>query len=176
MNVLLGVTGSIAAYKAVDLMKLFQENGHRVSVVMTGSACRLIGPLTFETFSPGRVYTGMFHRRTEPLAHIDLCRDHELFLIAPATANIIGKMAGGIADDLLSTLFLAFEKKVIVAPAMNTNMYKNPAVEQNIATLRSRGIMVMDPDDGMLACKDKGPGKLPSKEKIYQVCMEAMND
>ncbi|MCI0470894.1 MAG: phosphopantothenoylcysteine decarboxylase, partial [Candidatus Aminicenantes bacterium] len=111
MNLILGVTGSISAFKAVDIMRIFQKNNHQVSVILTKAAREFIAPLTFETFAPGRVYTDMFPGNRHPLLHIDLAKDNDLLLIAPATANIIGKMANGIADDLLSTVFIAFYKK-----------------------------------------------------------------
>ena len=172
MNVLLGVTGSISAYKAVDILRIFQKNNHGVSVIMTASAQHIIPALTFETFIPGRVYTEMFERKRDPLLHIDVCRDNGLLLIAPATANIIGKMANGIADDLLSTTFLAFYKTVIIAPAMNTHMLENPAVKDNLARLHSRGVHIIEPDAGGLACKDEGKGKLPAPQYIYDRCIK----
>ncbi len=171
MKLLLGVTGSISAYKAVDIMRVFQKNDHEVSVVMTRSAARFIAPLVFETYTPGKVYTHMFAEHQDPLLHINLSKENDLFLIAPATANIIGKMANGIADDLVSTTFLAFYKKVVIAPAMNSYMLENKAVLENISRLKSRGVEVIEPDEGSLACKEGGKGRLPSAEKIYQYCL-----
>jgi phosphopantothenoylcysteine decarboxylase/phosphopantothenate--cysteine ligase len=170
MNVLLGVTGSISAYKAVDIMRLFQKNGHVVRVIMTASVQRFITPLTFETFSPGNVFTGMFEKHQDPLLHINACRDSDLLLIAPATANIIGKIANGIADDLLSAAFLAFYRKVVIAPAMNSYMLENPAVQDNLARLRARGVGIIEPEEGTLACDYKGKGRLPGAQKIYDFC------
>lgn len=172
MNVLLGVTGSISAYKAVDILRIFQKNGHGVSVVMTAAAQQIIPALTFETFSPGRVYTDMFERKRDPLVHIDVCRDNDFLLIAPATANIIGKTANGIADDLLSTVFLAFYKTVIIAPAMNCYMLDNPAVRDNLARLKSRGVEIIEPEEGSLACNYEGKGKLPDPQAIYDHCIK----
>jgi len=172
VNVILGVTGSISAYKAVDILRIFQKNGHGVSVIMTRSARELIRPLTFETFIPGKVYTSMFEAFQDPVLHISICQENDLLLIAPATANIIGKMANGIADDLLSTTFLAFCKPVVIAPAMNEHMLENPVVRENIARLKSRGVDVIEPEEGELACKYEGKGRLPDPERIYNHCME----
>lgn len=172
MNILLGVTGSISAYKAVDIMRLFQKNGHSVRVILTASAQRFITPLTFETFCPGHVYTDMFEPCQDPLVHINICKDSDLMLIAPASANIIGKMANGIGDDLLSTTFLAFFKPVAVAPAMNSYMLDNPAVKENLSRLEARGIGIIDPDEGSLACSDQGRGKLPEPQRIYDFCLK----
>ncbi|MCP4215712.1 MAG: hypothetical protein GY765_13745 [bacterium] len=175
MNILLGVTGSISAYRAVDILRIFQKNKHNVSVVLTDSAREFIPALPFETFSPGNVYTGMFDLHKDPLLHINICNDTDMMLIAPASANIIGKMAGGIADDLLSTIFLAYHKQVVVAPAMNTHMLANPAVQDNLALLKKRGIEIIEPDEGSLACKVEGKGKLPTPERIFQHCMDLIN-
>lgn len=171
MNIILGITGSISAYKAVDIMRLFQKNGHDVSVVLTTHALQFIPPLPFETFCPGRVYTDMFATHQDPLIHINIGRQHDLLLIAPASANIIGKMANGLADDLLSTLYLAFFKTVVVAPAMNSYMLEHPAVQENIAKLRTRGVNILEPVSGSLACKEEGKGKLPNPQEIYDFCL-----
>lgn len=176
MKVLLGVTGSISAYKAVDIMRVFQKNGHEVSVIMTGAGQRFIPALTFETFIPGKVYTAMFDERHEPLLHIDICDDHDLLLVAPATANILAKMANGIADDLLSTVYLAFSKQVVAAPAMNVNMLAHPATQENIARLKKRGVEIIEPDEGSLACKVEGKGKLPDPQRIFETCSVLMTD
>lgn len=176
MNLLLGITGSISAYKSVDILRVFQKNSHSVSVIMTGSAQKLISPIIFETFSPGRVFTDMFERKNDPLLHINLVKDNDLLLVAPATANIIGKFANGIGDDLLSTTFLAWNKKVIISPAMNTNMFNNQAVKENMDKLTERDVLFIEPDEGSLACIEEGKGRLPSKENIYKFCMEKMNE
>jgi phosphopantothenoylcysteine decarboxylase/phosphopantothenate--cysteine ligase len=167
MNIVLGVTGSISAYKAVDILRLFQKNGHQVSVIMTRAAQELIPAYTFETFAPGNVFTKMFVKHQDPVLHVSICDRNDLLLIAPATANIIGKMANGIADDLLSSTYLAFYKKVIIAPAMNTHMLEHPAVRENIARLKAWGVEVIEPVEGSLACKYEGKGKLPAPEDIY---------
>ncbi len=172
MNVVLGVTGSISAYKAVDIMRAFLKNGHDVSVVMTEAALKFIPALPFDTFTPGKVYCDMWEVRQDPLIHINLGKDNDLLLIAPASANTIGKIANGIADDLLSATFLAFNKQVVIAPAMNTNMYEHPAVKENIARLITRGVSVIEPEVGELACRVEGKGKLPSPETIYEHCIK----
>jgi phosphopantothenoylcysteine decarboxylase/phosphopantothenate--cysteine ligase len=172
MNVILGVTGSISAYKAVDIMRLFQKDGHSVSVILTKSAQEFIPALTFETFSPGKVFTDMFVGHQDPVLHIDICGDSDLLVIAPATANMIGKMANGIADDLLSTTFLAFHKTVVVAPAMNCFMLENPAVKDNLARMQARGIGIIEPEEGSLACNYEGKGRLPDPRHIYDYCIK----
>ncbi|MCK4835379.1 MAG: phosphopantothenoylcysteine decarboxylase [Candidatus Aminicenantes bacterium] len=175
MKILLGISGSISSYKAADILRFFQKNSHGVSVIMTENAKKFISPLTFETFIPGQVYDRQFSDHQDPLLHINICNNHDLFLIAPATANVIGKIANGIADDLLSTVFLAFDKKVVIAPAMNTRMYENPAVKDNLSILRSRGVEVIEPEDGSLACTKEGKGRLAEVEKIYNFCLGILN-
>ena len=172
MKLILGVSGSIGAYKAVDIMRVFQKNGHDVTVVMTRAATRIITPLTFETFAPGRVFQELFAEGQDPLLHINLCKENDLLLVAPATANTIGKLANGIADDLLSTLFCAFFKRVVVAPAMNTHMLENPAVGDNIARLKSRGVEIIEAAEGPLANLETGRGRLPDAETIYRHCLK----
>jgi phosphopantothenoylcysteine decarboxylase/phosphopantothenate--cysteine ligase len=174
MKVILGVTGSISAYKAVDILRLFQKNGHTVSVILTRSAREFIPALTFETFSPGKVFTDMFAQHQDPVLHISICGDSDLLLIAPATANMIGKMANGIADDLLSTVFLAFHKTVVAAPAMNCFMLDNPAVKDNLTRLRARGIGIIEPEEGSLACNYEGKGRLPDPGHIYDYCIKRL--
>lgn len=171
MNLVLGVTGSISAYKAVEILRIFQKNGHNVSVIMTRGAKKFISPLTFETFIPGKVYFELFKEDQDPVLHINISRNNDLLLIAPATANIIGKIANGIADDLLSTTFLAFYGKIVIAPAMNSFMYENMAVTENIARLKSRGVEVIEPEKGELACKDDAKGRLASYNRIYEYCV-----
>lgn len=171
MNVLLGISGSISCYKAVDILRVFQKNGHGVTVIMTENAKKFISPLVFETFIPGKVFSTLFSEHQDPLLHINVRNQNDLFLIAPATANVIGKMANGIADDLLSSSVMAFDKQVVVAPAMNTGMFDNPAVQDNLKILRSRGIQVIDPDEGSLACTGEGRGRLAAAERIYDFCL-----
>ena len=172
MKLILGVSGSIGAYKAVDIMRLFQKNNHTVTVVMTWAATQIIAPLTFATFAPGKVFHELFAEKQDPLLHINLSKENDLLLVAPATANIIGKMANGIADDLLSTLFCAFFKRVVVAPAMNTHMLENPAVAENIARLRGRGVEIIESAEGQLANLETGRGRLPTAQAIYDHCLQ----
>lgn len=159
--VVLGVTGGIACYKACELLRLLQKRGIDVYVVMTQHACRFVAPLTFETLSGHPVAVDTFERpQTWEVEHIALAKRADLFLIAPATANIIGKMACGIADDMLSTTVMATRAPVMIAPAMNTGMWENAATQQNIRTLAARGVHVVSPASGHLACGDSGAGKL----------------
>ena len=159
--VVLGVTGGIAVYKACELLRLLQKRGIDVFVVMTQNACRFVAPLTFETLSGHPVAVDTFDRpQTWEVEHIALAKRADLFLIAPATANIMGKMACGIADDMLSTTVMATRAPVLVAPAMNTGMWENTAVQQNVKTLRARGVEIVAPVSGHLACGDSGAGKL----------------
>lgn len=171
MKLILGVSGSIAAYKAPEIMRHFQKNGHDVTVVMTRAATRFIAPLSFEAFAPGRVFVEMFAPGQDPLLHINLSKENDLLLVAPASADIIGKMANGIADDLLSTLFCAFFRRVVAAPAMNTHMLENPAVTDNIARLRGRGVEIIEAAEGLLANLESGRGRLPDVETIYRHCL-----
>ena len=159
--IVLGVTGGIAVYKACELLRLLQKRGIDVFVVMTQNACRFVAPLTFETLSGHPVAVDTFDRpQTWEVEHIALAKRADLFLIAPATANIMGKMACGIADDMLSTTVMATRAPVLVAPAMNTGMWENAAVQQNVKTLRARGVEIVAPVSGHLACGDNGAGKL----------------
>jgi phosphopantothenoylcysteine decarboxylase / phosphopantothenate---cysteine ligase len=172
VNVVLGVSGSISAYRAVDLLRLFLQEGHRVAVVMTAAATRFLPALTLETFAPGRVYHDMFQPGQDPLLHIHLTDACDLLLVAPASADVLGKMAGGIADDLLTTVYLAHAGRTVVAPAMNTRMYAHPAVTANLARLRQAGVEVIEPEVGSLACSVEGRGRLPAPAKIFRYCVE----
>lgn len=172
MKIVLGVTASISAYKAVDIMRMFQKNGHDVSVLMTENSKKMITEMAFEAFIPGKVYSKMFAENQDPVLHINLGKEHDLMLIAPASANVIGKIANGIADDLLTSTVLAFTGTIVVAPAMNVNMYENRAVQENLAVLRSRGMAVIEPEEGELACGDIGKGRFPAAEKIFKICMD----
>ncbi|MBQ7885351.1 MAG: bifunctional phosphopantothenoylcysteine decarboxylase/phosphopantothenate--cysteine ligase CoaBC [Clostridia bacterium] len=167
--IVLGVTGGIAAYKACELLRLLQKRGMDVYVVMTKHACQFVAPLTFETLSGHPVAVDTFERpATWEVEHIALAKRADLFLIAPATANIIGKMACGIADDMLSTTVMATKAPVMIAPAMNTGMWENPATQHNIETLISRGVHVVSPATGHLACGDSGAGKLEDVNVIAE--------
>lgn len=156
-TILLGVTGGIAAYKSAELVRRFTDHGASVNVIMTGAAQQFITPLTFQTLSRNPVYTSLFQ---DPLKHISLASEADLMVIAPATANIIGKLANGIADDMLSTVFLAFKGPVVIAPSMNWKMYENPAVRENLKVLGSRGCIIVGPESGSLACGEEGKGRL----------------
>ena len=173
--VVLGVTGGIAVYKACELLRLLQKRGIDVFVVMTQNACRFVAPLTFETLSGHPVAVDTFDRpQTWEVEHIALAKRADLFLIAPATANIMGKMACGIADDMLSTTVMATCAPVLVAPAMNTGMWENAAVQQNVKTLRARGVEIVAPVSGHLACGDNGAGKLEDVAVIAERACELL--
>ena len=173
--VVLGVTGGIAVYKACELLRLLQKRGIDVFVVMTQNACRFVAPLTFETLSGHPVAVDTFDRpQTWEVEHIALAKRADLFLIAPATANIMGKMACGIADDMLSTTVMATRAPVLVAPAMNTGMWESAAVQQNVKTLRARGVEIVAPVSGHLACGDSGAGKLEDVEVIAERACELL--
>lgn len=173
--IVLGVTGGIAVYKACELLRLLQKRGIDVFVVMTQNACRFVAPLTFETLSGHPVAVDTFDRpQTWEVEHIALAKRADLFLIAPATANIMGKMACGIADDMLSTTVMATRAPVLVAPAMNTGMWENAAVQQNVKTLRARGVEIVAPVSGHLACGDNGAGKLEDVAVIAERACELL--
>ena len=167
-TIVLGVTGSIAAYKACELIRLFVKNGDDVHVIMTDHAREFVTPLTFRTLSRNPVESDMF---ADPLewkpGHISLAEAADALVVAPATANIIAKMANGIADDLLSSVALATRAPVVVAPAMNTGMWENAATRENIERLRARGVRFVSPDVGELACGTSGPGRMATPEEIF---------
>jgi phosphopantothenoylcysteine decarboxylase/phosphopantothenate--cysteine ligase len=166
-TVVLGVSGGIACYKAVELTRLLVKEGFRVQVVMTRGAMEFITPLTFQTLSGRAVASETFNLTQESeIGHINVADSADLFVIAPATANIIGKIAGGIADDLLTTVLMATRAPVLVAPAMNVHMYANPILQENLRKLRRVGYHLMEPADGYLACGYEGKGRLPDPEKI----------
>ncbi len=165
-NIILGVAGGIAAYKSVELLRLLVKQGARVRVAMTSSACKFVGPLTFEALSGQKVCTDLFEGDDASIQHIKWADDADAVIIAPATANIIGKFANGIADDALSTLILAVTAPVLICPAMNTHMYENRAVQRNIDILEGDGYHIMEPGSGELACGTSGPGRMPEPEII----------
>lgn len=173
-RILLGVSGGIAVYKIPELLSRLRKAGAETKVVMTEGAARFVTPLTFQTMSAHPVYTDLFAENEGMIAHIDLTRDADLFLIAPATANILAKMACGIADDLLSATALAAHCPVMVAPAMNVVMYHNIATQKNIETLRERGIQVLQPDAGWLACQEEGEGRMPEAISLFQSIESAL--
>lgn len=175
VHVVLGVTGCIAAYKSCAVLSILNKLGAEVKVIMTKNAENFVGKLTFETLSHNPVCDDTFVRAGKyEVEHVSLAKWADIFLIAPATANTIGKMANGIADDMLSTTVMATTAPVLVCPAMNTNMYNNPATQDNIKTLISRGVHVMEPDSGMLACGDVGAGRFPEPEKVVERVIEVL--
>ncbi len=164
-RIVVGVTGGIAAYKAAELVSRLKKAGAQVRVVMTENALKFIPALTLETLSGNRAYVDQFNREFE-IEHIALAKWAELFVVAPATANFIGKMACGIADDLMSTTAMAVTCPVLIAPAMNTNMWKNPACQANMAALMARGVLTVGPESGKLACGDADVGRMSEPETI----------
>jgi len=167
MKVALGVTGCIGAYKAVQVLRGLQKRGIDVQVVMTRSATQFVTPLTFQAISGHPVITEMFAPTDDPeIKHIEIGQSVDLLLIAPATANILAKFAQGIADDFLSTLYISTTAPVMVAPAMNVEMWAHPATQKNVETLRERGVHFVDPEEGYLACRTVGAGRLADPDKI----------
>lgn len=175
-HVVMGVTGSIAAYKACDIISALRKSGVDVHVILTHAGAEIITPLTLETISGNRVVKDMFDSdRHFEVEHISLAKLADLFLVAPATANFIGKMASGIADDMLTTTVMATTAPVMIAPAMNTNMYLDAATQANIETLKRRGCEFIDPATGRLACGDEGIGKLAAVEDIVRAVLDKLN-
>ncbi len=172
MNVVLGIGGGIAAYKAAELARSLMRQGFTVNPVLTRSACEFITPLTFAALTGRKVITDLFANRSaeeilsSSVEHIQVAQDNRVLIVAPATADLLAKFAHGLADDFLSTLYLAFTGPVVLAPAMNTNMWLHPATQANIATLRARGHRIVGPDSGDLACGTVGPGRLAELDQI----------
>jgi phosphopantothenoylcysteine decarboxylase/phosphopantothenate--cysteine ligase len=176
-NIVLGVSGGIAAYKACELVSRLKKLNAEVHVIMTESASRFVTPLTFQSLSLNQVTVDMFKTPNYwEIEHISLAKLADVLVIAPATANIIGKLAGGIADDMLSTTVMATKAKVIIAPAMNTNMYENPVVQKNIQLLKELGYIFVEPEEGRLACGDVGKGKLSDPAVIQAAIIEALSE
>jgi len=175
-NIVLGVTGGIAAYKAVELLRLLTKAGASVHVIMTDAATEFVTPLTFQTLSGNPVHTEIFNLITEhEIGHISLADRADLFIIAPATANFIGKLANGIADDLLATTVMATKAPVLIAPAMNVNMYENPIYRENEEKLRRHGYLFADPVSGYLACGWEGKGKMQEPALIFEEALTALS-
>src|SRR5579862_3246524 len=169
MLIALGVTGGIGAYKAVEVARGLQQRGHEVVAVMTNTATKFVGPITFEAITRRKVITDQFEPGANAdIEHIALASTIDLLLVAPATANILGKFANGIADDFLSTLYVATRAPVLVAPAMNTQMFEHEAVRRNLDTLAARGVQFVEPGEGYLACGWIGKGRLAEPEDIVQ--------
>lgn len=166
-RILLIIGGGIAAYKSCELVRVLRRRGASVRCVVTASGQKFVTPMTLAALSEDKVYTDLFDLKDEAeMGHIQLSRQADLLVVAPATADLMAKMAAGIADDLATTLLLATDKPVLVAPAMNVRMWDHPATQRNIATLRADGLTVLDPDKGPMACGEFGPGRLPEPEAI----------
>jgi phosphopantothenoylcysteine decarboxylase / phosphopantothenate---cysteine ligase len=174
-KILLGVTGSIAAYKALELTSRLRQKGHQVTAVMTRSACQLVGPASFESLTGNPVAVELFPKqKPQQIEHISLAQWADLVLVAPATANFLGKAAHGLADDLLTTVALAATSPILVAPAMNVNMWQSRAVQENLAKLKSYGWKIIEPGSGRLACGDIGKGRLAPLDAIEQAIESAL--
>jgi hypothetical protein len=167
-RIILGVSGSIAAYKAADLASRLKKRGHHVTAILTKNACELISPNTFLNLTGNRVFTELFDKENGQTEHIKLTDEAELVVVAPATANTIAKMALGLADDMLSTTLLAVKCPVLVCPAMNTRMWDHSTVRRNLGALRAQGVRILEPDAGALACGHVGPGRLVEPEAIVE--------
>ncbi|MHC4571813.1 MAG: flavoprotein [Planctomycetota bacterium] len=174
LNILLGVSGGVAAYKAVDLASKLTASGARVNTVMTENACRLIGPKSFEAITNSAVYTTLWSAGEEhKISHINLADRADIVVVAPATANIIGKIANGICDDLLSTTLCAcWAKPALLAPAMNNNMWTNPSVQRNVNTVKDMGFQLLGPQVGPLACGTEGIGRMAEPQDILEAIEE----
>ena len=173
-NILIGITGGIAAYKVCELIRLFKKNGANVKTVVTKSALEFVTPLTLQTLSQEPVYVEQFMTEERKPEHIALCDWADVFIIAPASANTIGKIANGICDNLLTSLACAFQKQMIYAPAMNTGMWNNKAVQKNIEVLKSFGALFVEPEEGFLACGTDGKGRLADINKIYVKAVDCL--
>ena len=181
MRITLGVTGGIAAYKSAELVRRLQDEGHTIQVVMTRAAQEFVTPLTFAALSGQRVIVDLFstsargeNNLESAIDHIAVAQSTDLLVVAPATADILAKFARGIADDFLSTLYLASTAPVVAAPAMNVNMWQHEATQENLATLRARGVRIVEPNEGYLACGMTGPGRLASQVEILKAVEEVL--
>ncbi len=175
-HIAIGISGGIAAYKTMPLIRLFKKSGYEVRVTATRNALQFVTPLTIETLSQNRLYTDMFDpHRTMEVEHISMAEWADALVVAPATANILGKFAHGIADDALSTLFLAVTKPVFLAPAMNSHMFANEAVQHNLSILRDRGYHLLTPNEGFLACGTSGSGRMQEPEEIFAAVDEFLS-
>jgi phosphopantothenoylcysteine decarboxylase / phosphopantothenate---cysteine ligase len=182
MRITLGVTGGVAAYKAAELVRRLQQEGFLVQVVMTRGAREFVTPLTFAALSGQKVITDLFGDSSDGDANLESAIEHiavaqrtDLLLVAPATADILAKFARGISDDFLTTLYLATTAPVVVAPAMNVNMWQHAATQENVETLRARGVQIVEPNEGYLACGMTGPGRLAGQEEIVKAVREALH-
>lgn len=171
-EIVLAVTGGIAAYKSAEIIRRLRKEGASLTVLMTEAASRFITPLTLEVLSSRKVYRDIFE---DPLSHLQITKDADIFLIAPATANMISKIASGIGDDIVSLSVLAYKGKVLFAPAMNWRMYENPVIKDNIETLKKRGFYEIPPESGSLACGEEGPGRMASIETIIDCIKDVLH-
>src|SRR5687768_8447760 len=166
-RILLIVGGGIAAYKAAELIRLARRHGHEVTPVLTAGGAHFVTPMTLAALAESPVYTSLWDLKDEvEIGHIQLSRAADLVLVCPATADLLAKMAAGIADDLATTLLLATDKPVIAAPAMNVRMWLHPATQRNVAQLKADGVRIIEPDEGEMACGEYGPGRLPEPQAI----------
>ncbi len=172
MKIILGISGGIAAYKAAEVARLLMQDGHDVQAVMTAAAQQFVQPLTFAALTGRKVLTDLFAVESA-IEHISVARDNELMAIVPATADVIARLAHGLADDFLTTLYLAFTGKVVIAPAMNVNMWQHAATQANLATLRARGHEIVEPGSGYLACGMTGPGRLAEPDVVVEAIRRA---
>ena len=166
-NIILGITGGIAVYKIAELASLLNKNGANVDIIMTDAAQKFVTPLTFSTLTNNQVNTDIFKEYVSKPGHISLADKADLLVIAPATANTIAKMSCGIADNLLTSTYLATRAPILIAPAMNDNMYSHPATQNNIETLKKLGIITIGPNEGMLACGRSGKGRMSEAKEIF---------
>ena len=175
MVITLGISSSISSYKAAEILREFQKAGHTVRVAMTRNATRFVRPILFQSLSQHPVYLDEFRAKNGEVMHVDLARETKLIVMAPASANLIGKFAAGIADDFLTTFFLARRCPVLIAPAMNSYMYQNAVVRENISKLKTLGIEFVEPEEGYLACGDEGPGRLAPVIEIVERALAMLN-
>ena len=174
-EIVVGVTGGIAAYKTASLVSDLVQSGHGVTVVMTRAATKFVGPATFRALTGRKVYTRVFESSEFPLGpHIELARKADLLCVAPASANFMAQAAHGLADDLLSTLLLSFTGPVVIAPAMNTEMWEKPSVQRNLQQIQTDGLHVVGPQAGWLSCRQKGVGRMAEPEEIKQLIFEQL--
>jgi phosphopantothenoylcysteine decarboxylase/phosphopantothenate--cysteine ligase len=174
-RILLIVGGGIAAYKSLELVRLIRKGGGSVRCVLTAGGAQFVTPMTLAALSEQQVHTSLWDLKDEAeMGHIQLSREADLVVVAPATADLMAKMAAGIADDLATTLLLATDKPVLAAPAMNVRMWLHPATQRNVAQLRADGLTVLDPDEGDMACGEFGPGRLPEPQAIYDAIQSAL--
>ena len=174
-TIVLGITGCIAAYKSCELVSRLRKDGATVKVIMTQHAMQFVQPLSFETLSGNRVITDLFDRDFDyDVKHVSLAKEADLFVIAPATANVIGKLANGLADDMLTTTYMACKAPKLICPAMNTNMYEDDHLEENLNDLKKKGAIIIEPVEGRLACGDVGKGKMAEPVDIYEEILDIL--